>query len=88
MDSDRSRGAIRQNRQPLHDALGSQHAQAKRRERLLAAGIRPEQLTRLHGPIGLPLGGLTPEEIALAILAEIIAVRHAEKKVEAVGMRV
>jgi xanthine/CO dehydrogenase XdhC/CoxF family maturation factor len=31
----------------------------------------------LHGPIGLPMGGPTPEEIALAILAEIIAVRHA-----------
>lgn len=68
-------------------ALGSQHTQAKRRERLLAAGIKPEQLARLHGPIGLPLGGQTPEEIALAILAEIIAVRHAEKTEDALGMR-
>jgi xanthine dehydrogenase accessory factor len=69
-------------------ALGSTHTQAKRRERLLAAGLKPEQLDRLHGPIGLPLGGQTPEEIALAILAEIIAVRHAEKTVEAMKMRV
>jgi xanthine dehydrogenase accessory factor len=69
-------------------ALGSTRTQAKRRERLLEAGTKPEQLARLHGPIGLPLGGQTPEEIALAILAEIIAVRHAEKSAEAVGVRV
>jgi len=69
-------------------ALGSAHTQARRRERLLAAGITPEQLARLHGPIGLPLGGQTPEEIALAILAEIVAVRHEEKTGETVGIRV
>jgi len=36
----------------------------------------------LHGPFGLPLGGQTPEEIALVILAEIVAVRHGEKIIE------
>jgi xanthine dehydrogenase accessory factor len=57
-------------------ALGSQTTQAKRRHRLLEAGLSEAQLARLHGPIGLKLGGQTPEEIALAILAEIIAVRN------------
>ncbi len=57
-------------------ALGSQKTQARRRERLLAAGLRPEKLDRIHGPIGLDLGGRSPEEIGLAIMAEIVAVRN------------
>ena len=57
-------------------ALGSPTTQAKRRARLLEAGISEEQLARLHGPIGLKLGGQTPEEIALAIMAEIVGVQH------------
>jgi xanthine dehydrogenase accessory factor len=57
-------------------ALGSKGTQAKRRQRLLADGVTEEQLARLHGPIGLDLGGRTPEEIALAILAEIVAARN------------
>ena len=60
-------------------ALGSQKTQAKRRERLLAEGITAEQLARLHGPIGLDLGGHTPEEVALAIMAEIVAARNGRK---------
>ncbi len=57
-------------------ALGSPTTQAKRRERLLEAGISAEQLARLHGPIGLKLGGRTPEEIALSVMAEIVAVKN------------
>ena len=57
-------------------ALGSATTQAKRRARLLQAGLTEAQLARLHGPIGLKLGGQTPQEIALAILAEIVAVQH------------
>lgn len=56
-------------------ALGSRRTQALRRERLLEAGLTPEHLARLRGPIGLDLGGREPEEIALAILAEIVAAR-------------
>ena len=56
-------------------ALGSRKTQSARRERLLAAGLSTAQLDRLHGPIGLDLGGRTPEEIALAIMAEIVRVR-------------
>ncbi len=58
-------------------ALGSKRTQEKRRRRLIEAGITEEQLGRLHAPIGLPLGGRAPEEIALAILAEIVAAQNA-----------
>jgi xanthine dehydrogenase accessory factor len=58
-------------------ALGSRKTQKKRRERLLDHGLNTEQLSRLHGPIGLDLGGSTPEEIALSIMAEIVSVRMA-----------
>lgn len=56
-------------------ALGSERTQRLRRERLLAQGIAPAQLARMRAPIGLALGGRAPEEIALSILAEIVAVR-------------
>ncbi|MDD5371013.1 MAG: XdhC/CoxI family protein [Anaerolineaceae bacterium] len=56
--------------------LGSPTTQAKLHGRLLEAGVAPAQLARLHGPIGLKLGSSTPEEIALSIMAEIVAVKH------------
>lgn len=57
-------------------ALGSRRNQAKRRERLLEMGLSKAQVDRLHGPVGLDLGGKTPAEIALSILAEVTALRH------------
>ena len=57
-------------------ALGSKRTQEKRRARLQEAGLAADALARLHGPIGLPLGGRSPEEIAVAILAEIVATRN------------
>ncbi len=39
-----------------------------------------EQLQRVHSPIGLPIGGETPEEIAVSIVAELIAEREKQKK--------
>ena len=57
-------------------AMGSRTTLAERRERLRASGITNEELARLHSPIGLDLGGRTPAEIALAIMAEIVAGRH------------
>ena len=57
-------------------ALGSRRTQEKRRVRLRAAGVAEDRLARLHAPIGLDLGGRSPEEIALAIVAEIVRVRH------------
>ena len=57
-------------------AVGSRKTQAERRARLLAAGVRETDLARLRGPIGLDLGGRAPAETALAIIAEIVALRH------------
>jgi xanthine dehydrogenase accessory factor len=53
-------------------ALGSKTTNAKRRERLLADGVTGVQLSRLHAPIGLDIGATAPEEIALAIMAEVV----------------
>ena len=39
-------------------------------------GIPREKLTRVHAPVGLDIGAITPEEIAVAIVAELIAIRH------------
>jgi xanthine dehydrogenase accessory factor len=57
-------------------AIGSRKTQAARRERLREAGLTDDQVARLHGPIGLDLGGRQPAETALAILAEMTAVRY------------
>jgi xanthine dehydrogenase accessory factor len=57
-------------------AIGSRAAQSDRRDRLQAAGLRAEEIGRLHAPIGLDLGGGEPAEIALAIVAQIIASQH------------
>lgn len=57
-------------------ALGSRKTHTKRLQRLREAGIGEGQLERLHAPIGLDLGGRSPEEIALAIMAEIVKARH------------
>lgn len=54
-------------------ALGSSRTTEKRRQRLLADGVTEEALARLHAPIGLEIGASTPEEIALAIMAEVVA---------------
>ena len=57
-------------------AIGSRRTQHSRRARLRAAGLSDDELDRLRGPIGLDLGGRAAAEIALAILAEMTAVRY------------
>lgn len=57
-------------------AVGSRKTNQDRRERLRAAGVSEHDLQRVRGPIGLDLGGGTPEEMAISILAEIIATRY------------
>lgn len=57
-------------------ALGSRGNTAKRRERLKLFDLAQAEIDRLHGPIGLDLGSRTPAEIAVAIVAEIVAVRN------------
>ena len=56
-------------------AVGSRKTQADRRARLLAAGVTEADLARLHGPIGLDLGGRAPAETALAIMSQVVAQR-------------
>jgi xanthine dehydrogenase accessory factor len=57
-------------------AVGSRKTNRDRRQRLLDAGMSEESLSRIRGPIGLDIGAETPEEMAISILAEIIAIRH------------
>jgi xanthine dehydrogenase accessory factor len=57
-------------------AMGSRRAQSKRSERLLDAGLLTDELDRLSAPVGLDLGASSPQETALSILAEVVAVRH------------
>ncbi len=56
--------------------LGSTTAHAKRVQTLKQLGASDEQLARIHAPIGLKVGAIGPEEIALSIIAEMVAVRH------------
>jgi xanthine dehydrogenase accessory factor len=58
-------------------ALGSRTTQGKRRAALLERGLTDGQIDRIHGPIGLDIGAENPEEIALAIIAEVVKVRRA-----------
>lgn len=53
-------------------ALGSRRTTAKRHERMLALGFTEEELSRLHAPIGIDIGADSPEEIALAIMGQIV----------------
>jgi xanthine dehydrogenase accessory factor len=64
-------------------ALGSRRNNAKRRERLALFDLAPKQIARLRGPVGLPIGSHTPAEIAVAILADLIAVRSGVKLIAA-----
>jgi xanthine dehydrogenase accessory factor len=53
-------------------ALGSRRSHAKRVERLKAKGFSDQDLSRIHGPVGLDIGAVSPNEIALSIIAELV----------------
>jgi xanthine dehydrogenase accessory factor len=57
-------------------AIGSRGTREQRNARLRDEGVTDAQIARIHGPIGLDIGARTPEEIALAIMAQIVAARH------------
>jgi xanthine dehydrogenase accessory factor len=61
---------------PYIGILSSRRTHEKRVERLTKAGVDPELIKRAHVPIGLDIGAKTPEEIALCIMAQIVAVRN------------
>ena len=60
-------------------AIGSRKTHRDRVARLVAAGVSPDEISRVHAPIGLDLGAQTAEETALAILSEMVAVRHGKQ---------
>ena len=66
--------------------IGSRAKVARIFEALEAEGMPVECLSRVHAPIGLDIGAITPAEIAISILAELIAIRHG-KDVSAVSMK-
>ena len=57
-------------------AMGAMRTTEARNERLRAEGVTEEQLARIHAPIGLRIGSRTPEEVAVAVAAEIVATRR------------
>jgi len=57
-------------------ALGSRKTHGKRLDRLRAEGFDDAALARIHAPVGLPIGAISPGEIAVSIMAEIVASRH------------
>lgn len=57
-------------------SLGSKRTHAKRLERLKERGVTDAELARIHAPVGLDIGAVTPAEIALSVMAQITAVRR------------
>src|SRR6059058_547160 len=70
--------ALRENPRYI-GAIGSKKTHRERVARLVAAGVNPSEIERVHAPIGLDLGAQTAEETALAILAQMVAVRHGKQ---------
>jgi xanthine dehydrogenase accessory factor len=58
--------------------LGSRRNQATRKQRLAEHfDLQPDELARLHGPVGLAIGAKTPAEIAVSVVAQIVQVKNA-----------
>lgn len=60
--------------------IGSRAKVARITDQLLSEGLEPELLKQVHAPIGLDIGAVSPQEIAISILAELIAVKHGKIK--------
>ena len=68
-------------------AIGSRKTGEERNERLRRQGLTDEQIGSIHGPIGLNIGAASPEEMALAIMAEIVAARHGRDRAAVGGWK-
>jgi xanthine dehydrogenase accessory factor len=68
-------------------AMGSRRTTARRREKLIEQGVAEDELERIHAPIGLPIASRTPEEVAIAIGAEIVSVANRAPRKENVAAR-
>jgi xanthine dehydrogenase accessory factor len=68
-------------------AMGSRRSHRQRIDSLLAAGVTAEALARLHSPIGLDLGAVTPAEVAVSITAELVVSRCAGASVRAASLK-
>lgn len=64
-------------------ALGSKRTHARRVDRLKELGFSPAEIGRIHGPVGLSIGAVSPAEIAISILAQVTDVLHAARRSEA-----
>jgi xanthine dehydrogenase accessory factor len=60
-------------------ALGSRRTHARRVEALRELGVPEAQIAHIRAPIGLDIGASTPEEIALAIMAEVVAAKNGKR---------
>lgn len=80
-DFDVERHALRKNPAYL-GVIGSRRKIAAANEKLLADGFTPEELAGVHTPIGLPIGAVTPNEIAVSIAAELIQIRAQRRKTD------
>ena len=67
---------------PYIGCLGSRKTQGIRRTRLIKQGFSEDEVSRIRGPVGLDLGGRMPEEIALGIMAEVVAVARGGRVVQ------
>lgn len=76
-------GVLLRSRTGYVGAIGSRTTHGKRVARLREAGFDDEAIARIHSPVGLDLGAATPEEIALAILAEVVATRRGRSSAQA-----
>ena len=65
-------------------ALGSRKTHAARVERLTAAGFSETEIARIHAPVGLSIGSVSPAEIAISILAQVTDVLHRKADTEAI----
>ena len=63
-------------------ALGSRKTHARRVERLKAQGLSETDIARIHAPIGLDIGAVSPAEIAVAIMAQVTERLHAAAEID------